>query len=137
MGLAAASWTFGCPALAQAATASNASAGSVQFDGTAIPGPPAVILNLTGDLQGLLGVLLFADLEARVEDACGNPIAGVDVDWTLTSVLGGSLLTPTSTTDVNGVAANTLALGVVLGDYTVLAEVAGTLDVLFTVTLLP
>lgn len=136
-GLATAAWTFGCPALMQTTTASNGSAGSVQFDGTAIPGPPAVIVNLTGDLQGLLGVLLFADLEARVEDACGNPLAGVDVDWTLTSVLGGSLLSPTTTTDINGVATNTLTLGVLLGDYTVLAEVGATLDVLFTATLLP
>lgn len=77
---------------------------TVTFNAVATPaiGVPAVIILLQGDGEtAIAGQLTRIPPKIRVEDAYGNPVGGVTVDWT--TVIGtGHPKRPTSVTDLLG-----------------------------------
>ncbi|HEU5049377.1 MAG TPA: Ig-like domain-containing protein, partial [Gemmatimonadales bacterium] len=89
------------------------------------PGPvPTTIAMLDGDQQdGSQSQALSEPLRVLVTDEAGAPVSGVDVAWTVTA--GGGTITPSSTTDVEGIAAATFVLGPANGAHTAQAAVAG------------
>lgn len=114
-GQASTVWTLGCPAANQTATASLGAL-SADFGATAEVGLPNVVLKITGDNQvGLIGLVLAEDVVVRVEDACGNPIAGVTVDFAITSLLGGSVNPLSAVTNASGEVTATWTLGLLGG----------------------
>src|SRR5688572_27487109 len=65
-------------------------------------GPPASVAVVSGDAQtGAVGAELAAPLTVRVTDSRGQAIAGTSVTFTVASG-GGSLASPTATTDASG-----------------------------------
>jgi hypothetical protein len=100
------------------------------FDLTNLPGAPAIILTIgpqqTTTTQTTTINTAFPDpLEFTVEDAEGNPVPGVTVDFTA-PVSGASATLPASTTtDANGAIAVTATANSIVGSYAVVASVAG------------
>lgn len=93
-------------------------AGEVEFCATGIPGQADGILLADGDNQrGVAGAPLPIPYEARVVDIDGNPVAGIDVTFTVEQ--GGGVLNGASslvrTTDANGMARAVLTLGTTSG----------------------
>ncbi|MHB1169359.1 MAG: Ig-like domain-containing protein [Longimicrobiales bacterium] len=82
-----------------------------------------------GDAQnGDTGAELAEPLVARVEDRHGDPVAGVEVTWAVTSG-GGSVDPATGTTDAAGVVSTRWTLGSEPGEQTVRATAAELEDV--------
>ena len=73
---------------------------------------------------GVVGTVLPTVYEVRVLDAGGAPVQNVQVAWAV-GVGGGSVSSPTSLTDVNGLASVTRTLGVGVGTQTATASVNG------------
>ena len=63
-----------------------------------------------GSQSGTFGVTLAAPVVVKVVDAFGNPVSGTVVSFAVTSG-GGSVGTPSATTDANGLASTTWTLG--------------------------
>ncbi|NIQ55523.1 MAG: hypothetical protein GWN85_19240, partial [Gemmatimonadetes bacterium] len=81
-----------------------------------------------------VGEALPQPFGARVANAAGTPLTNVTVNWSVESG-GGTLTSPTSTTDGLGVAENRLVLGDAPGANTVRASISGTsLTATFTAT---
>jgi alpha-tubulin suppressor-like RCC1 family protein len=97
-------------------------------------GAPAALVAAGGDGQtGQVGTTLGLDFVARVDDAGGNPVAGVTVTWAVAS--GGGSIAPTSdVTDAGGLTQARLTLGPSSGVNTATASVAGVGSVTFTAT---
>lgn len=134
LGRASAAWTLGCGPGGQAAGVLIAGLASVDFVSTALEGAPALMVLVSGDAQaGPLSALLTDALVVRVSDACGNPLVGVDVDWTVLAGLG-LAIPPRSTTDVAGEASTTWLLGIALGPLSMTASVGASLSVGFSAT---
>ena len=121
----AGTWTLGTRAGMQAL---NASSGGVwvTFTVRAAPGPPAGVAPATGDGQrGHVSVALPVALAARVTDAYGNGVAGVDVAAVIGDG-GGSLASGGGATDADGIASfGAWTLGPAFGRNTVVATASG------------
>lgn len=91
---------------------------------TVTPNPPAVVAAFTGNNQTTtVNATLVTPLTVKVTDAAGAAVAGVTVNWVVTSG-GGSVTPATSTTDSNGRATTVFTLGSTVGTQTVNASVA-------------
>ena len=88
-------------------------------------GPDPVAIELVdGDGQdGSAGAALAAPLRVLVTDELGDPVAGVEVSWSVTA--GGGSITPESATDASGIAQATFTLGPANGEHRAAAAVAG------------
>src|SRR2546427_528071 len=143
-GIAVATWTLGANAGAQSATASKTGLtgspvtfGAVaQVQGaTQLAKAPAI----SGDGQtDTVFAMLPNPYRVIARDQNNAPVQGVVVNWTVTSG-GGSVPSPTSTTDINGIAVITHTFGSTVGAQSVQASVTGLIGspVTFTSTATP
>jgi adhesin/invasin len=128
MGQAAADWTLGPNAGSQLLRVQTARGGSgtleVTFRATAVAGTGSVLVGVSGDDQtGPVNSALADSLVVKATDALGNPVANVEVTW---SVSGGGSITPvTVVTDAGGLAAAERVLGTTAGAQTARATVVG------------
>ncbi|HEY7505229.1 MAG TPA: Ig-like domain-containing protein [Gemmatimonadales bacterium] len=128
-GIAAATWTLGPSAGTQELRASTLQGGSgnrldVPFSATAIAGTGSVLVGVRGDNQtGPVNSALADSLVVKATDAVGNPVAGVEVTWSVTG--GGSISPVTVSTDDDGLAAAERVLGASSGAQSARAEVQG------------
>jgi hypothetical protein len=100
-------------------TVASASVGSIQF----ISATPELI-GLSG--TGGLGISETSVVIFRVVDSTGGPVAGTDVDFRLSTSVGGITLTPpTATSDANGNAQTVVNSGTVATSVRVNADVVG------------
>jgi len=122
-GRASVTWTFDSIADAQTALATVAGlVGSpVSFAGTAGAGTAATLASKTGDFQAgpVSGAL---PVSVIVSDAFGNGKSGVSVSWA--AVGGGSVASPSTVTDAQGIATVMRNLGANPGAYGTTATVA-------------
>jgi hypothetical protein len=137
-GEASASWTLGAPTGQQSVQAQVTGDGvpaslAVTFNATAVSGSGATLVLVSGDNQtGPVGSALADSLVVRVVDPLNNPVAGVEVRW---SVAGGGSITPESAvSDGNGLAAAQRVLGNTAGTQTALAASGTLASVAFTHT---
>jgi VCBS repeat-containing protein len=137
-GLASASWTLGTGAGTQSVKAQVQAAGLpaplvAGFTATATSGTGAILEPVSGDNQTAPVKSALADsLVVRVTDALQNPVAGVEVQW---SVDGGGSISPlTVTTGADGLAAAERVLGSAAGTQTAQAAATGLAPVTFTHT---
>lgn len=94
------------------------------FSATALPANANGLSIVSGDGQsGPAGTVLPEPLVVEVTDAFGNPIAGVEVAWTVEG--GGSVSASSSTTDASGRASVTRTLGSAAGTERTLASSTG------------
>jgi hypothetical protein len=103
------------------AAATDVANSPVTFLATAIAGPPAVLVKGEGDGQsGPVNTILPTDLQIAIEDAFGNGIAGLNVNWIVTA--GTATITPASPqTDANGISSAQILLGPTPGPVTITA----------------
>jgi hypothetical protein len=132
-GQATAQWTLGTAPGAQSASASVAGAGTATFAATAVAGPAAALVKVSGDGQSApAGTTLPAQLVAKVVDAYGNPVPGAPLAWAVTA--GGGSVTPTSgTTGAAGTGSTAWTLGPAAGAQAVRVT-SGALAADFTAT---
>ena len=105
-----------------------------EFTATPRPDVAAAMAKVGGEGQfAAAGERLAEPLTVKVVDQYGNPIAGATVAWGVTAG-GGSLETPTATTNATGVATVHLTLGTAVGSNEVSATVSGIAPVSFTAT---
>ena len=103
----------------------------VTFTATALGGPPASMIAVSGDQQTApAGRSLAAPLVVRVMDGNGNPVSGVPVSFAVTAG-GGAVDSRAVVTDSTGVASTWLTLGPNIGVNTVSASVTGIDSVIF------
>ncbi len=100
---------------------------TASFSATTLAGPPNDVSRYSGNLQvGVVGTTIAAPISVFVEDAFGNPIQGVTVDW---AADGGSGVTEvaTSVSDAHGIASTHWTIGTTVGtnNQTATATVAG------------
>lgn len=133
-GEAAAQWTLGTAAGGQFATASAAGANPVTFAANATAGPATALVEHSGDgQQGSAGTVLAAPLVVRAQDAHGNPVPGLAVQWTVLTG-GGSVNPASSQTGAAGTAFTQWALGSASESQTVRASSGALQPVTFTAT---
>ena len=96
---------------------------------------PAQLVKQFGDAQaGTVGAVLGSALSVRVNDALGSPVPGVGVTFAVTGG-GGSVGTPSATTNASGIASSTWTLGTVASQAQgVSAGATGLASVSFTAT---
>lgn len=126
-GIATINWMLGTTAGAQTARAalSGATGSPVGFTATATPGLPAQLAKQAGDNQTtVLSSNFGTPLSVKVSDRAGNGVPGVTVTWTVTGGPG-TIGTPTTVTDAQGLASVTLASTGSAGGVTVSAAAAG------------
>jgi IPT/TIG domain len=105
--------------------AAGALAGATSVPFAVTPAAASTIALDGGDQQtAQAGTVLPVPYAVRVADAFGNHVAGVSVDWAVTSG-GGSVSPAQSTTDTSGVASTTRTLGPGAGTQTATATAAG------------
>lgn len=118
-GRASAAWTLGLVAGGEQGVRSFLSfrvGESVDFSAAAIPGPPAVVVTVSGDGQAAPSLATLFDLVVvRVEDAFQNPVQGVPVEFVVHWGQG-SVQPNTVSTDTAGLASTAWTLGALLGD---------------------
>jgi hypothetical protein len=136
-GLARATWTLGPGAGAQAVEARAGALQPVVFTAAAAPDEAAELRREAGaPAEGRVGQPLAELLVVRVVDRHGNPVAGVEVRWTVTS--GGGGLSPSVThTDERGEARSRWTLGPAAGEQRARAETDGLAPVTFTTVARP
>jgi len=112
-GIATSIWTLGTAAGAQTAraTLAGATGSPLQFSATGTAGPPAALLKQAGDGQGqVVNTNFAAQLQVRVNDAFGNPVPSVAVQWAATgTVQPASASTNTNSQGIASVTVNALA----------------------------
>lgn len=116
-GRASATATLGATAGTKtySATSAGLSGSPATFTATATAGTPGSLVRVSGDGQsGTAGSALAAPFVVRVQDAGGNPVSGVAVNFTVTSG-GGSITPATATTNASGQASATATLGATAG----------------------
>src|ERR1041385_3088141 len=116
----------------------NAPTALVQFTETALSAGSNTLALVSGDNQSaLVGLPLPAPLVVKATDAAGNPVSGVQVDWTILTG-GGLLSSATTTTAPDGTAQVLYTLGSVAGPATIRAALhnAPSVTVSFTETAL-
>lgn len=137
-GVASTPWTLGTTTSEEqrllAATVDTEAGKSfgVEFRATAVPGEPDTLRLVSGDGQlGTAGDELPLPLVVRVDDAHGNPVGGVEVDWFATG--GGTLSASTTLTLGDGLASVRWTLGPATGPvYSATATLASHTPVTFT-----
>ncbi len=98
------SWTLG-PALGENRLTAAVGALEVLFTATGVAGPATTLVKLQGDqVTGVVGSAVVPPPALRVNDAFGNPVAGVTVSFTVVAG-GGSITGSTATSGPDGVAA--------------------------------
>jgi hypothetical protein len=114
-GRASTAWTLG-PAAGKQRLVARAEGGSapdgidVTIEANAVSGAATKIEIATGNEQtGPVGSALADSLVARVLDAGGNPVAGIEVQWSVSG--GGSISPETVVSDGQGLAAAERVLG--------------------------
>lgn len=127
-GIAEAQWVLGTGAGQQSLTARPVGNGAANVSATATAiatAGPAVAMELVGGTPqtAVAGTPLPNPLVVVVEDEFGNPVPGVQVEWTLSG--GGSVSEPTTTTGEDGRASVTRTLGPTTGDQGTQAAVEG------------
>ena len=127
-GIAATQWTLGNTAGSQSLTArpvgNGAAAVTATAGATATAGPAVSIEAVSGSPQSAVaGTTLPNPLVVRIEDAFGNGVPGVQVEWTLTG--GGAVSEAATLTDDQGQASVTRTLGTSAGGQATEAAVAG------------
>jgi large repetitive protein len=136
-GTASATWTLGNSAGQQRVKA-QVSGGDllVNFSASAVSGVGALLRLVSGDNQvAAVGSALADSLVVRVTDDNGNPVAGVDILWT---VIGGGSISPASVlSGADGTAAAERVLGNASGPQTAQASSAGLSSITFTQTAEP
>lgn len=125
-GRASVQLTLGKTTGAQQFNATSPGLAPAAITATATAGLPASITIVSGDGQADSTGTTLAPFVVKVSDRFGNPVPGATVSWS--SVDGGSLLAPTSTTDASGLASATLTLGRTPGVYHVNGSVQGTVS---------
>ncbi len=92
---------------------------------TVTPGPADRLALVAGDAQvGLAAMTLPTPLSVRVTDAFTNPVAAVDVSWTVTTGSGAPSAS-TTPSEADGIAAVSYTLGRFAGDEAVEASTTG------------
>jgi uncharacterized protein (TIGR03437 family) len=113
----------------------------VPFPFTVTPGSPGSLKLVSGNNQsGNAGQTLPTQLIAEVDNASGQPLAGVPVTWTATPASAVNFVSTTTTSDANGrVTANVAFTGTANGSIQVTAALASdpTKTVTFTLTAVP
>jgi len=130
------SWTLGTAAGANSLTATVAGVtGSLTFTATGVAGSPAAMIVQAGNGQSAaVGAAVAVPPSVRVNDANGNPVAGVAVTFAVSSG-GGSLTGGSQTTGSGGLATvGSWTLGTTAGSNTLTASAAGLGSVVFTAT---
>jgi hypothetical protein len=128
-GRTAASWTLGSGAGTQQVRAKptgNGAPDTLQalFAATAGASSAADLAKLSGDNQtAVAGSVLPDSLVVRVTDASSNPVAGVQVTWTLSG--GGAVSSAATPTGADGRAAVQRTRGATAGSQTTTASVGG------------
>ncbi len=124
-GQAQTTFTLGTTAGAQTVTATvNGVSTPATFTFTGNAGAASQLVVTSGNTQtGVVGVALTNPLVITVRDANGNPVAGQTVTFATTG--GGTLATPTVTTNAQGQAQTNFTLGNTAGTQTVTATVNG------------
>ncbi len=128
-GEASAAWTLGTGIGGQLLRVRTARGGSttpleVTFGATAVAGTGSILVGVQGDDQtGPVNSALADSLVVKATDALGNPVADVEVTWSVTG--GGSINPVTVRTDVDGLAAAERVLGPAAGPVAARATVAG------------
>jgi adhesin/invasin len=127
-GEAAAAWTLGPTTGTQLLRAQTPRGGSgtleVGFSAEATPGAGSNLVEVGGDEQtGPVNSALADSLVVRTTDALGNPVAGVEVSWTVAG--GGSISPATVITGADGLAAAERVLGATAGAQSAQAAVEG------------
>ncbi|MEO5826692.1 MAG: Ig-like domain-containing protein [Gemmatimonadales bacterium] len=124
-GQAQTTFTLGGTAGTQTVTAVVAGVSApATFTFTGNAGAASQLVVTSGNTQtGVVGVALTNPLVITVRDASGNPVSGKTVTFATTG--GGTLATPTVTTNAQGQAQTNFTLGNTAGTQTVTASVAG------------
>ncbi len=106
--------------------------------GVDVTQPVSGIVKASGDQQiGTVGAALATPIEVRLEDRLGSPIEGIQLDFVVT-VGGGSLASPTATTNSDGRATSSWTLGTQAGTHQVTTTVSGeSSSTAFSATALP
>jgi hypothetical protein len=118
------------------ATRAGLKGSPVVFTTTAVPGGATRLVKLFGDSPVQVapaGTRLTDSLVVQTQDAAGNGVSGQPVVWTVTGG-GGTVSSPSSTTDAQGKAYVFLTLGPGAGTNTVRATSPGLTPVDFTAT---
>ncbi|MFO8175497.1 MAG: Ig-like domain-containing protein, partial [Longimicrobiales bacterium] len=131
-GIASVAWTLGTDTgLSQTLTATVEGL-STEFSATAGPGPAVALEISEGDGQtGQALQALPLELGVRVSDGYGNPVSGVDVQWSAESE-SGSPTPESSSTNAAGVAVSNWTLGPLVGSQMATASVDDLGSVSFT-----
>ncbi len=118
-GTASATWTVGNTATTQTLSASVAGLPPIVFTAVVSPDSSSIIMTtISGNNQtAAASSPLGTKLSVRVTDQFGNPIVGDVITWSGAGAIigGGTVTTPTSNTDVTGLATTTWTLGVRAG----------------------
>jgi len=128
-GLASATWTLGAPAGTQELKARTQRGGDgelleVSFTAAAQAGSGSVLVGVSGDDQtGPVSSALADSLVVKTTDALGNPVANVEVTWSVSG--GGSISPVTVVTGADGLAAAERVLGPTAGAQSAQATVEG------------
>lgn len=128
-------WTLGTVAGTNTATASAPGLPTLTFTATAVPGAPASLTKVRGDLIARpAGAVVDSTPRVRVLDAQANPVVGLPV--TFANVTGGGTVGgAATTTDAQGFAAlGSWTLGTVAGPNTIQATAGALGPVTFTIT---
>jgi hypothetical protein len=93
------------------------------FSANALPANANILTLVSGDnQQGPVGTVLPQPLVVKVTDSFGNPIAGVNIDWTVDG--GGSVSAASTPTDASGLASVERTLGPTAGEQHTVASSA-------------
>ena len=119
-GSAQVSWTLGTVAGTDSMTVTVGTLSPLAVVATATPDAPAVLAVVAGNNQSApVDSTLSAVLAVKVTDHYGNGIPNATVQWS--DDAGGTFATPTTVTDVNGVAQVGYTLGPTAGPENVVA----------------
>jgi hypothetical protein len=111
---------------------------SVTFTATAISSAPAAILTIAGDSQTIVvGTESTDTITVAVRDGSNNPVAGVNVDWSVLPAVGGfTPLNPggamRSISDSLGIARAVITAGTLAQTVRVEAQVGSLIDSIYT-----
>jgi hypothetical protein len=127
-GEAAASWTLGPTSGGHLLRVQTPRGGSgmleISFSATAVAGSGSVLAEVSGDEQiGPVSSALADPLVVKATDALGNPVADVEVAWSVSG--GGSIAPATVVTGADGLAAAERVLGPTAGAQSAQASVGG------------
>lgn len=135
-GVATTSYTLPTTPGTYTITASSAGYATATFTVTATTGGPASLSINSGNSQKAAAKAPLPNpLKVKVKDASGNGVAGVQVTFS-DGGAGGTLSSPTATTDSTGVASTSYTTGTKASVVSITASVAGLTPVVFKETVL-